>query len=149
MSNSRSTQRTPAQDAVLAALEHHHQPLSAQELHSEMRRSLTQSSKKGQIGPQRPSQRKIGLATVYRSLDALQKAGLIQHRITLEGETLYSVVKHDNHCMTCLHCGQSLPVDACPVTELEEKLRHSSAFKVYYHTLEFFGLCESCAHQQP
>ena len=50
--------------------------------------------------------------------------------------------------MTCLHCGQSLPINACPVAELEAQLRHSKAFKIYYHTLEFFGLCESCAHQQ-
>lgn len=141
MSNSRSTQRTPAQDAVLAALRNCQQPLSAQKLHSAMRWSKT--------GPPGPSQRRIGLATVYRSLDALQKAGLIQHRITLGGETLYSLVEHDNHCMTCLHCGQSLPINACPVTELEAKLQHSSAFKIYYHTLEFFGLCETCAHQQP
>ena len=131
MSNFRSTQRTPAQDAVLAALQHH-QPLSAQVLHSALR-----------------PQRSISLATVYRSLDVLQKAGLIQHRVTLEGVTLYSLVEHDRHCMTCLHCGDSLPINACPVTELEAQLQHSSAFKIYYHTLEFFGLCETCAHQKP
>ena len=147
MSNAHPTRRTPAQEAVLAALQQYQQPLSAQGLHSKMRRSLAQSSQEDQADP-RPSQRRIGLATVYRSLDALQKAGLIQHRITLGGETLYSLVEHDNHCMTCLHCGQSLPISACPVTELEEKLRHSSAFKIYYHTLEFFGLCGTCAHQQ-
>jgi len=130
MSNSNSTQLTPAQNAVLEALQRHRQPISAQSLHSAMR-----------------MQQGIGLATIYRSLDALQKLGLIQHRVTLEGITLYSLVEHDRHCMTCLHCGQSFPVHACPVMEFETTLQHSSSFKIYYHTLEFFGLCESCAHQ--
>ncbi|NET37903.1 MAG: transcriptional repressor [Cyanothece sp. SIO1E1] len=130
MSNPNPTQRTRAQNAVLEALQLHRQPISAQSLHNAMR-----------------SHHGIGLATIYRSLDALQKLGLIQHRVTLEGITLYSLVEHDRHCMTCLNCEQSFPINACPVTEFEANLRHSSSFKIYYHTLEFFGLCESCAHQ--
>lgn len=128
MSHPSLNRRTPAQNAVLEALQHHRQPISAQALYSAMR-----------------SQRSIGLATIYRSLDALQKLGLIQHRVTLEGTTLYNLVEHDCHYMTCLHCGQSFPVKDCPVMEFEAKLQGSNAFKVYYHTLEFFGLCEPCA----
>ena len=130
MADDHSTRRTTAQKTVLAALQHHRQPVSAQGLHSEMR-----------------SQHAIGLATVYRSLDALQKTGHIQHRITLEGTTLYSLVRHDLHCMTCLHCGQSFPINTCPVAELEAQLQDSDGFKIYYHTLEFFGQCESCSEQ--
>ena len=131
MSNPSPIRRTPAQNAVLEALRHHRQPMSAQVLYSAMRRS----------------QHSIGLATIYRSLGVLQKLGLIQHRVTLEGTTLYSLIKHDRHCMTCLHCGQSFPINACPVMEFEADLRRSSSFKIYYHTLEFFGLCEPCAYQ--
>lgn len=130
MSDAPSTRRTPAQKAVLAALQRHRQPLSAQVLHNAMR-----------------PQHSIGLATVYRSLDALQKSGLIQHRITLAGTTLYSLVQYDRHCMTCLHCGQSFPLNTCPVAALEAQLQHANRFKIYYHTLEFFGLCESCSVQ--
>jgi len=128
MSDPSLNRRTPAQNAVLDALQHHRQPISAQALYSAMR-----------------SQHGIGLATIYRSLDVLQKLGLIQHRVTLEGTTLYTLVEHDRHYMTCLHCGQSFPVKDCPVTEFEAKLQGSNAFKIYYHTLEFFGLCEPCA----
>jgi len=132
MSDVASTRRTTAQNAVLAALQQQQQPVSAQGLHRKMQ-----------------SHHAIGLATVYRSLDALQKSGHIQHRFTLEGTTLYSLVRHDRHCMTCLHCGQSFPISTCPVAESETLLQHSSGFKIYYHTLEFFGLCESCAHPVP
>ena len=91
------------------------------------------------------SQHGIGLSTIDRSLDALQKLGLVQHRVTLQGTTLYSRVEHDCHYMTCLHCGQSFSVKDCPVMEFETKLQDSNAFKIYYHTLEFFGLCDPCA----
>lgn len=128
MSDPSPNRRTPAQNAVLEALRHHRQPISAQALHSAMR-----------------SQHGIGLATVYRSLEALQKLGLVQHRVALEGTTLYTLVEHDCHYMTCLHCGQSFPVKDCPVMEFEARLQGSNAFKIYYHTLEFFGLCEPCA----
>ena len=60
MPDSSSKQRTAAQNAVLEALQHHRQPISAQALYSAMR-----------------SQYSIGLATIYRSLDALQKVGLV------------------------------------------------------------------------
>lgn len=119
--------RTSAQNAVLNVLQHDDQSMSAQEIYAVLR-----------------SQRTIGLATIYRALDMLQKSGLIQHRVTLDGTTLYSLAERDRHYMTCLHCGQSFPVDDCPVTELEAKLQGSNAFKIYYHTLEFFGLCEPC-----
>ncbi len=128
MSRPSSTRRTPAQNAVLKALQQHRQPISAQMLHRVMR-----------------SQQSIGLATVYRALDALQKLGLVQHRVTLEGTTLYNPVERDYHYMTCLHCGQSFPVKDCPVAEFEAKLQGANAFNIYYHTLEFFGLCEPCA----
>ena len=87
----------------------------------------------------------MGLATIYRSLGVLQKSGHIQHRINLEGTTLYSLVNHDRHCMTCLLCGQSFPINICPVAELESELQDSSKFEIYYHTLEFFGRCGACA----
>jgi Fur family ferric uptake transcriptional regulator len=136
MADPSPTRRTPAQNAVLEALQHHHQPISAQELHGIMR---------SQRECEAQSQDCIGLATVYRSLGTLQKLGLVQHRVTLEGTTLYNLVEHDCHYMTCLHCGRSFPINDCPVMEFEAKLQGSNAFKIYYHTLEFFGLCEPCA----
>ncbi|MFN7661413.1 MAG: transcriptional repressor, partial [Dolichospermum sp.] len=50
----------------------------------------------------------------------------------------------DKHHLTCLQCGISIPIDQCPVHELERQLQTSHEFKVFYHTLEFFGLCKQC-----
>ncbi|XHX75891.1 MAG: Fur family transcriptional regulator [Stenomitos frigidus ULC029] len=89
----------------------------------------------------------IGLATVYRALEALKLRGFVQSRTVTKGEALYSLVEQDRHYLTCLQCGQSLPLEACPIHQMEAQLRRSVPFKIYYHTLEFFGLCEPCTQQ--
>ena len=122
---------TRAQTAVLQVLQQQHEPISAQELYKLIKQH-----------------QRIGLATVYRALDALKRMGRVQHRVTLAGETLYNAVEQDHHYMTCLHCGQSFPLDTCPLKGLEFSRQHTGSFKIYYHTLEFFGLCEPCAVQE-
>ena len=89
----------------------------------------------------------IGLATVYRAIDTLKLAGLIQQQVGLNGESVYQTLDQDRHSLTCLQCGKSLPLDGCPVQKLEEELQNKYHFQVYYHTLEFFGLCEVCEKQ--
>lgn len=86
----------------------------------------------------------MGLATVYRSLDALKLEGVVQVRTLANGESLYSSMQEDKHHLTCLQCGMSIPIDRCPVHELENQLNQSYQFKIFYHTLEFFGLCTEC-----
>ena len=121
------THCTPAQTAVLNTLRQQNQPISAQALHGQMR-----------------AQQRIGLATIYRALDALKRLGRVQHRTTLAGETLYNTVEQDQHYLTCLHCGQSFPLKACPLKGLQLQPQPSNSFEVFYHTLEFFGLCQPC-----
>lgn len=86
----------------------------------------------------------MGLATVYRSLEALKREGVVQVRTLVNGEALYNTLKEDRHHLTCLQCGSSIPINECPVHELEHQLNQSYQFKIYYHTLEFFGLCTKC-----
>ncbi|MBF2047860.1 transcriptional repressor [Leptolyngbya sp. NK1-12] len=118
---------TRNQQAVLDVLNQQAHPISAQELYSLLR-----------------ERQGIGLATVYRALEILRLRGLAQSRVGASGESLYSPVDHDQHYLTCLHCGQSFPLDHCPIQELAAQLQSSMPFKIYYHTLEFFGLCEPC-----
>jgi Fur family transcriptional regulator, ferric uptake regulator len=120
--------RTRSQDRILTLLKTQGEPISAQDLYVELR-SHSQS---------------MGLATVYRSLDILKKAGLVQVRTQPTGESLYTTIQEDRHHLTCLNCGQSIPIDECPVHHLEQELTQSHRFKIHYHTLEFFGLCDRC-----
>jgi len=86
----------------------------------------------------------LGLATVYRALDALKLEGAVQVRTLPTGESLYSLPQEDRHHLTCLQCGQSIAIDECPVHDLEQQLNQAHRFRIFYHTLEFFGLCPRC-----
>lgn len=124
-----NTQRTRSQERIMKVLQSLNRSISAQDLYIELRNR----------------QQDMGLATVYRSLEALKIQGEVQVRTLANGESVYSSLKSDRHHLTCVNCGVSLPIDQCPVHDLEQQLEKSHSFKVFYHTLEFFGLCEKCS----
>ncbi|NJL21507.1 MAG: transcriptional repressor [Leptolyngbyaceae cyanobacterium SM1_3_5] len=121
-------ERTRSQERVLSLLKDLDRAISAQDLYIELRNR----------------EQGMGLATVYRALESLKLEGAVQVRTLASGESLYSLVKEDRHHLTCVQCGLSMPIDECPVHELEHQLHQSHQFKIYYHTLEFFGLCTAC-----
>lgn len=125
---------TRSQERVLQLLKKLNREISAQDLHIELRH--------GELS--------MGLATVYRALEGLKLKGVVQARMLSNGETLYSQAQVDRHHLTCLQCGISIPIAEadCPVHNLEQHLQQSAQFEIYYHTLEFFGLCSPCQSQQ-
>ena len=129
-----TARRTRSQERVFQCLQSLEQEISAQDLFAELR----------------DRNQGMGLATVYRALDALKLEGVVQMRTLASGESLYSTLKQDRHHLTCLQCGVSQPLDDCPVHAFEQALNASRRFKIYYHTLEFFGLCNACqAEDEP
>ncbi len=123
---------TSSQGRVLDLLQTYDRAISAQSIYAELRNS----------------EKSVGLATVYRSLDTLKLQGLIKALTLPNGETVYSVMPADRHHLNCLNCGQSLPIDCCPIHDLGNQLAKKHNFQIYYHTLEFFGLCNQC-QQEP
>ena len=121
-------QRTRSQEKIMAVLKSSKRAMSAQDLYIELRKR----------------KQDMGLATVYRSLEGLKLQGEVQVRTLSNGESVYSLIQSDRHHLTCVNCGISIPIDECPVHDLERQLEKSHQFKVYYHTLEFFGLCDRC-----
>jgi len=120
--------RTRSQTQILELLKQTEEATSAQDLYVQLR------------------DRKIsmGLATVYRALESLKLAGSVQVRTLSSGESLYSLAQADTHHLTCVRCGNSEVMEECPVHGLESHLTESHHFQIFYHTLEFFGLCEKC-----
>ncbi len=86
----------------------------------------------------------LGLATVYRALDALKVQGTVKSITLTSREALYSLISQDQPHLNCVECGKSLPINECPVHHLEKQLEQTHHFQVYYHTLEFFGRCHQC-----
>ena len=121
-----------SQQTVLNLLRQLQQEIDAQDLHLELRRQG----------------KKMGLATVYRALKFLKQEGLIQERPCTNGKSFYSATSsHHQHHLNCLNCQRSIVVIDCPIGEKLDCWFQSQEFRVYYHTLEFFGLCPDCQNQ--
>jgi Fe2+ or Zn2+ uptake regulation protein len=86
----------------------------------------------------------VGRATTYRTLDLLEKRGLLA-RIHQAGCHRFIVCDQGHHHhLVCNACTTVLPIVA---GKLEDDLRELAAglkFRVDAHTLELVGLCESC-----
>jgi Fur family transcriptional regulator, ferric uptake regulator len=134
MTTQRQTQRqtrsrTRSQTRILESLKQLDRSVSAQDLYAELRQH----------------EKSMGLATVYRALDALKKEGAVQVRTLTTGESLYSLIQEDRHHLTCLQCCETIELDSCPVHALEQQFSEQYQFKMNYHVLEFFGICHRCS----
>ena len=106
-----------SQEQMLMLLKQLNHAVSAQEIYIELR-NQNQS---------------LGLATIYRILKTLKLQGRIRSRSLSSGEYIYSLIEQDKHYLNCLQCGQSEPLEECPIHELEAQLHSSGQFEVYYH----------------
>ncbi|MFN3361236.1 MAG: Fur family transcriptional regulator [Pseudanabaenaceae cyanobacterium] len=119
---------TKKQTLILNLLQELNEAISAQELHRRLKN-------RGYS---------MGLATVYRGLETLKQQGAIKAIITPSGETVYSPLLLDRHHLYCLSCGRSFPIDTCPLTALNMQLPPDYNFHIYYHSLDFYGICGAC-----
>ncbi len=86
--------------------------------------------------------------TLYRTLTDLAAAGIVR-RADLNTGTAHFEYTPDHphhHHIVCTNCDTIEDVEHCSIDTIQKQLiRDSKHFKkVYSHTLEFFGRCESC-----
>ena len=86
----------------------------------------------------------IGLATVYRQLNALADAGLAD-TIRLDGQQLFRLCGDDghHHHLVCVRCGRTVEIEP-PSESWLRGIADAHGFTVESHTLEVFGLCPDC-----
>lgn len=86
----------------------------------------------------------LGRATVYRTLELLERAGVLTrvHEGGCHGYTVCDEGHH--HHLVCRSCHQAFPVDARGVEAEIQRLAEQLRFRVDTHTVEFSGLCEAC-----
>ena len=86
--------------------------------------------------------KKIGYATVYRTLKLLVQAGLAQHRDFGDGQTRYEIVSHHHDHLICSKCALVLEFEDEEIERLQEKVaQRLGGFKIVHHRLELYGLC--------
>jgi Fur family ferric uptake transcriptional regulator len=101
-----------------------------------------------------PPNSDIGIATVYRTLDLLDKAGLLRKIQCRDGQVRYEYKRGDqsdhHHHLICTDCGKILNYRDFEKEELdlvrrtEEIMEKKYGFLVRDHNIEFLGLCKEC-----
>ena len=129
------TTRRPSRQrsAVLALLEGLDGFRSAQDLHALLR----------QRGDS------VGLATVYRALQALVDDGQVDVLRGDDGEASYRRCStgHHHH-LVCRSCGRTVEVADPPVERWAARMAAEHGFADVQHQLEVFGTCASCVAER-
>ncbi len=88
------------------------------------------------------------LATVYRSIQLLERLGMVKRFHFGDGVARFALLDerhhgHQHH-LVCTRCASLVEIGDCIVRELEERIAARSKFKAVTHRLEFFGVCPAC-----
>ena len=92
---------------------------------------------------------KIGLATVYRHLQAMTDAGEVDVVRTPDGQASYrgcGQATHDHHHhLICRQCGRTVELELDGIEELIARLASENGYTEVDHSIELRGLCPACA----
>jgi len=121
----RPTRQRRAVSAALAGLDEFR---SAQEIHEVLRG-------RGE---------RVGLSTVYRTLQGLADGGQVDVLRTGD-EALYRACSggHHHH-LVCRSCGRTVEVEGPTVERWADRVAAEHGFRDVAHTLEVFGTCADC-----
>lgn len=88
----------------------------------------------------------VGLATVYRTLNALVEASEVDMLRTEDGEAIYRRCSETHHHhLVCRSCGATVEVEGPAVERWTGTIAAEHGYSDVSHTLEIFGMCGACA----
>lgn len=93
--------------------------------------------------------KEIGLATVYRNLELLEKLEIIHRFDYGDGQSRYEIrlddgEEHYHHHLICKKCGFIDEFHSDLLEAIEKRIEEEKDFEVTDHCLRFFGLCAKC-----
>lgn len=91
---------------------------------------------------------RIGIATVYRTLEKLTEMDVLYKSIFDGGKFRYEIYNaggqnHHHHHAICLSCGKITEIQEDLLHELEQQIE-KQGFEIVDHELKFFGYCPDC-----
>jgi Fur family ferric uptake transcriptional regulator len=90
----------------------------------------------------RKRNRKVGYATVYRTLKLLVEAGLALQRQFGEGQARFEVAGEHHDHLICAKCGLILEFEDDQIERLQDEIaQRLGNFKVIRHRHELYALC--------
>lgn len=94
------------------------------------------------LGRVRKRNKKVGYATVYRTLKLLVDSGLAQQRQFGDGQARYEVAGEHHDHLICTKCGVILEFEDDEIERLQDRIaQRLGGFKVVRHRHELYGVC--------
>lgn len=122
----RTRQRTEIRDAVEASTSF----ATSQEIHDRLRRDGST----------------VGLATVYRALQAMASSGEVDAIRTPDGQIAYrTCTPGHHHHLVCRSCGRTVEISLPGLEDLTRSIAGEHGFAEIEHEVEFFGTCTDCS----
>ena len=91
----------------------------------------------------------VNITTVYRTLELLEKLGLITHAHLSHGAPTYHPVGPDQHLhLVCRSCESLTEIAPEALGPLAEQLRAEQGFVIDVNHVSFFGVCADCGGGQ-
>ena len=94
----------------------------------------------------RQKDRRIGYATVYRTLKLMAESGWASSRRFKDRLARFehqSAGEHHDH-LICLLCGKIVEFASERLEELQSRIAHRQGFRIFDHKLELYGHCSDC-----
>lgn len=113
---------------LLQATEH----LTAEEIYNKIKKHYPDSN--------------VGIATVYRALSFLEEVELIASiAFGTDGKKYESNTKSHHDHLICTNCGKIIEFVDEEIEKRQEKIAKANKFKVTSHSMQLYGICDSCA----
>lgn len=88
---------------------------------------------------------KIGLVSVYRSLEKLEEIHLVQRVHQPTGcQSFVPATDHHEHLLLCSSCGEVRYFEGDELGDLIRSISKATGYKIAEHWLQLFGKCEKC-----
>ncbi|HHX73985.1 MAG TPA: transcriptional repressor [Firmicutes bacterium] len=91
--------------------------------------------------------RKIGRATVYRTLELFERLGIVQRLALEHPPARYELILPDrfiHHHLICLKCGKLLELDDLAAREFKNTVLDKKGFAVADKAMKIYGYCRNC-----
>lgn len=120
---------TSARVELLDIFKHTHKPISVNDLFKSLKK----------LG--------IDKVTLYRNMESLVKVGVIRQVRLKDRQAYYEIASHGHHHhVVCTSCGKIKDMSGCGINIVNKKFLKIAGFsRINEHSLEFFGICASCA----
>jgi Fur family ferric uptake transcriptional regulator len=88
------------------------------------------------------------LASVYRNLETLERAGIVRHLRAAHGAGLYAIAHGDDEgFLACERCGEIRPAHPQAVAVIRGAVRKAFGYDASFGSFPIVGVCPRCSEE--